>query len=98
MRPELSIPLAGFVAAGVFALVGGMPLLLEVAFEVVFAGVIVRRARRAYVVGDWLGALLARTWAHAAVTGLLLVCAAAWVQHQVPQARTLREALRVLLQ
>jgi hypothetical protein len=89
--------LVGLVAAGVFAMIGGMPLLLEVAFEVVFAGVIVRRARRSHVVGDWLGALLARTWMHALVTGLLLVGVAAYVQHKVPQAHTLREALSVLL-
>jgi hypothetical protein len=87
----------GLVLAALFAMTGGLPLLLEVAFEVVFAGVIVRRARRIIVVGDWLGALLRRTWVHAAIAGLLLVVVAAWVQHQVPEAHTLRAALQVLL-
>lgn len=89
--------IVGLVAAGVFALVGGMPLLLEVAFEVVFAGVIVRRARRVVVVGDWLGALLGRTWLYALVTALFLVSIAGYAQHKVPAARTLREALHVLM-
>lgn len=93
----LAVWSAGLLAAAVFAMIGGMPLLLEVAFEVVFAGVVVRRARRIQVVGDWLGALLARTWIPAAVTAFLLICIAAYLQHKVPEARTLREALKVLI-
>ena len=83
--------------AGVFAMTGGLPLLLEVAFEVVFAGVIVRRARRTHVIGDWLGTALRCTWIHAAVTAIVLVGAAAYVQHKVPEAATLREGMKVLL-
>jgi hypothetical protein len=82
------------VAVGAF---GGVPLLLEVAFEVVFAGVIVRSARRStFVVGDWLGAALRATWLPATVTGVVLVGLAGYLQHNAPKARTLVEALNII--
>jgi hypothetical protein len=42
----------GLVVAALFAAMGGLPLLLEAAFEVVFAGVIVRRISGRRRVGD----------------------------------------------
>lgn len=42
-------------------LIGGPELLLEVAFEVAFAGTLVRRLRHFQVVGSWKGRLLRST-------------------------------------
>jgi hypothetical protein len=82
------------IAVGVF---GGVPLLLGVAFEVVFAGAVVRSARRSsFVVGDWLGAALRGTWLPAAVTGSVLVGLASYLQHKAPQARSLVEAVNII--
>lgn len=53
----LGMLLLGAVAAAAFALVGGPTLLLEVAFEVVFAGVLVKRLGRLEPVGNWAGLL-----------------------------------------
>lgn len=88
--------LAGTVLAGFFGLFGGAQLLLEVAFEVVFAGVVVRRLRGRETVGDWSGRLLRGTWFPALVIGLVLLSAAGWLQHQAPGAHTLAEAIRQL--
>lgn len=94
------LALAVLVVAMVFALVisllGGLPLLLEVAFEVVFAGVVVRRLGRRETVGDWSGTLLRNTWLPASAIALLLVCLAGWLQHEAPGASTLGEAVRAL--
>lgn len=92
----LAFLLAGLLLAAVFALFGGGSLLLEVAFEVVFAGVVVRRLGRRETVGDWSGRLLRNTWLPATVAALVLVTAAGWLQHEVPAARTLGEAVRAL--
>ena len=83
----------GLIGAGIFALVGGLPLLLEVAFEVAFAGVIVRRVSRKLTLGDWLGALMAKTWLHALVTLCVLVTIAAAVQSKAPDAKTFASAV-----
>jgi hypothetical protein len=88
--------LAGVVLGALFAVAGGLPLLLEVAFEVVFAGVVVRRAARKVVLGDWSGTLVRNTWMHALVVLLVLVSITGWLQHEVPDARTFAEAVRVL--
>ena len=88
--------LLGLAVAGVFAMTGGLPLLLEVAFEVVFAGVVVKRLTRRQELGDWLSSVVRHTWLHALVAGLLLVAAAALLQHQAPEAKTFAAATKAL--
>lgn len=92
----LALWLAAALLAGLFALAGGLPLLLEAAFEVVFAGVIVRRAARRQVLGDWLGVLVRNTGLPALIAWLALVIVAGLLQARAPQARTLAEAVRIL--
>ena len=92
----LALWLAAALLAGLFALASGLPLLLEAAFEVVFAGVIVRRAARRQVLGDWLRVLVRNTWLAACVALFALVTVAGLLQSRAPQARTLAEAVRVL--
>ena len=69
--------------------------MLEVAFEVAFAGTVVKRLGRTEIVGDWARRLLAGTWLHALVA-LLLVGVAAWLQHQAPRATKFSEAVGVV--
>jgi hypothetical protein len=88
--------LIAMVVAGIFALIGGLPLLLEAAFEVVFAGVMVRRFSGMEVVGDWAGTLLRKTWRHALVTLALLLSVAVWLQRHAPEAKTFAEAVKIL--
>lgn len=88
--------LIAMVVAGIFALTGGLPLLLEAAFEVVFAGVMVRRFSGIEVVGDWAGTLLRKTWRHALVTLALLLSVAVWLQRHAPEAKTFAEAVKTL--
>jgi hypothetical protein len=87
----------GVVVAALFAASGGLPLLLEAAFEVVFAGVIVRRISGHRRVGDWAETLLRNTWRHAAVALIVLVSLAAWLQSKAPETRTFAQAVRVLI-
>jgi hypothetical protein len=87
----------GMVAATIFTVLGGLPLLLEVAFEIVFAGVVVRRISRKHRVGDWIATLVRRTWIHATCALLMLVALAAVLQSQVPAAQTFGQAVRVLM-
>ena len=89
--------LLGMAAAGVFAALGGLPLLLEAAFEVVFAGVMVRRISRKHRVGDWAATLVRNTWIYAAAALVVLVAVAAWLQSQAPAAHTLAQAVRALI-
>ncbi|MBI2768332.1 MAG: hypothetical protein HYX47_01805 [Burkholderiales bacterium] len=89
--------LAGLLLAGVFAVLGGAPLLLEVAFEVVFAGVVVRRLSRKETVGAWAERLIRNTWRPAALALVALVGLAAWMQAQAPGSRTFAQAARALL-
>ena len=88
--------LLGLLLAGVFALTGGLPLLLEVAFEVVFAGVIVKRLSRRQEVGNWFAAVVRHTWLHALVAWLVLVIVAGLLQHQAPGAKTFAGATTAL--
>ena len=88
--------LLGLLLAGVFALTGGLPLLLEVAFEVVFAGVIVKRLSRRQEVGNWLAAVVRHTWLHALVAWLVLVIVAGLLQHQAPEVKTFAAAVKAI--
>jgi hypothetical protein len=91
----LGVLAVGIVVAGVFAFFGGLPLLLEVAFEVVFAGVMVRRLNRIEAIGDWVSRLVRNTWVHASVTLVLLFVVAAWLQNEAPTAKTFSQAIKV---
>ncbi len=93
----LGLFLVSLVLAGLFALAGGLPMLLEVAFELVFAGVVVRRFRRKQVVGDWAGRLVRNTWLAAALVLAGLTTVAASVQARAPGATTFAEALQVIM-
>ena len=87
----------GFAVAALFAASGGLPLLLEAAFEVVFAGVVVRRISGGRRVGEWAETLLRNTWRHAAVALIVLVGLAAWLQAKAPDTRTFAQAVHVLM-
>ena len=88
--------LSGLLLAGIFAITGGLPLLLEVAFEVVFAGVIVKRLSRRQELGDWFAALVRHTWLHALLAWLVLVIVAGVLQHQAPEVKTFAGAAKAL--
>ena len=85
---------AGLLIAGLFAFFGGLPLLMEVAFEVVFAGVIVKRLSRKQTLGDWLNVLLRNTWLHALLTLIVLVTVAEVLQSKAPTANTFAAAVK----
>jgi len=90
----LAVFLASLLAAVLLSMFGGLTALLEVAFEVAFAGVVVRRAfGQALVVGPWWQTLLRRTVLPALLVGTLLVALAALVQARDPQALTLGQAI-----
>lgn len=89
--------LLGMLLAGVFAMMGGLPLLLEAAFEVVFAGVVVRRISRKHRVGQWVSTLVRNTWMPALIALVVLVALAAWLQSQAPGAHTFGQAVRLLM-
>ena len=88
--------IAGLLVAALFAMSGGLPLLMEVAFEVVFAGIVVKRLSRKQTLGDWLGALVRNTWIHALVALIALVSVAAILQVKAPQAATFAAAIKTL--
>ena len=90
--------IVGLLVAALFAMSGGLALLLEVAFEVAFAGIIVRRLSRKQKLGAWLGRLVRNTWLHALATLVVLVVVAAVLQGKAPQANTFSEVLKVLWQ
>ncbi len=94
----LGMLLLGAAAATAFALVGGPALLLEVAFEVVFAGVLVKRLGRLEPVGNWAGLLWRKTALAALVLGIGLVLLAAELQRRTPEAHTFAQAVVQLWQ
>ncbi|MEO7390737.1 MAG: hypothetical protein ABIU58_01100 [Ramlibacter sp.] len=86
----------GLIAAGLFAMAGGLPLLLEAAFEIAFAGVMVRRLSRKQALGNWLGSLVRNTWLHALATLTVLVGLAAFLQAKAPETTTFAQAVKAL--
>ncbi len=92
----LLIALAAFVIGGVFLATGGFAALLEAAFEVAFAGTIVRGLSRTEIVGRWARTLFANTWRHALVALLVLLGIASALQHAAPGAQTLSDAIHML--
>ena len=91
----LLIALAALAVACLFWATGGFAALLEVAFEVAFAGTIVRRWSRTEIVGRWVSTLFANTWLHALVVLGALVGVAAGLQHAAPGAHRFAEAVSV---
>ena len=92
----LAIAALAFVLSGLFWLIGGYALLLEVAFEVAFAGTVVRGIGKQSMLGNWAQALLARTWWIAFLVMLLLAGFAAAMQHAAPKATTLAQAYHTI--
>lgn len=87
--PFFIIPL--LVSAAVW-LVGGYALLLEVAFEIAFAGTVVRGVSKQTLVGHWALSLLRRTWLLALLVMALLCAFAAMMQHAAPETDTIAQA------
>jgi hypothetical protein len=89
----------GVAVGGLFLALGGAPMLLEAAFEAVFAGVVVKRPLLGdFVLGGWKMRLLQNTWKQALASILVLVTLAAWLQQQAPQTTTLAAAVRAMTQ
>ena len=91
----LAIALAALVVAGAFWASGGFVALLEVAFEVAFAGTVVRRLGRTEIVGNWAARLFACTWLSALVVLFVLLGVATWLQHRAPEAVKFSQAVRI---
>jgi hypothetical protein len=90
----LAVAALAFILSGLFWAMGGYGLLLEVAFEVAFAGTVVRGIGRQSMVGQWARALLQRTWWIALLVMLLVAGFAAVMQNAAPEAQTLSQAYK----
>jgi len=86
----------GMLVAGLFWMSGGMAALLEAAFEVAFAGTVVRRLGRTEIVGNWARALFVNTWPQALAMLLVLVGVAATLQRAAPGTSTFADAVSVV--
>ena len=82
--------------AGLFWASGGFTALLDAAFEVAFAGTLVRRLAHTDIVGGWARSLLANTWPQALAALLVLSATAHALQRQVPGATRFSEAVGAL--
>jgi hypothetical protein len=92
----LGVALAWVVGIAAFAALwafGGIAMLLEVAFEVAFAGVVVRKLRGTETVGNWFSVLLKKTALPALLITALAMGFAAWGQSRYPQAVTMGEVI-----
>ena len=84
---------SGLLSCALWAF-GGFPILLEAAFEVAFAGTVVRSAfRKNQSVGDWHITLLKRTWVPALTLLLMTGGIAHYLQLRAPQATKLSDAI-----
>ena len=88
--------IVGLLIAAIFAVFGGLPLLMEVAFEVVFAGVVVKRLSRRQTLGDWFAVLVRNTWIHALVALAVLVSVAYVLQAKAPHTSTFAAAVKYI--
>lgn len=93
----LVIAALAFMIAGLFWVTGGVGAMLEAAFEVAFAGTVVRRLGGTEIVGRWARALFLNTWPHALVALLVLAGFAAALQRAAPGSVKLSEAVKVVL-
>ncbi len=92
----LAVAALAFILSGLFWSIGGYGLLLEVAFEVAFAGTVVRGIGKQSMVGHWARALLQRTWWIALLVMALVAGFAAMMQHAAPEAQTMSQAYKNL--
>ena len=92
----VAIMLIALVIVAIFWATGGFLALLEVSFEVAFAGTVVRRLGRTEIVGNWAGRLFAGTWLHAFAALFVLVGVAAWLQHAAPGATKFSQAVAIV--
>jgi hypothetical protein len=90
----LAVVALAFILSGLFWAIGGYGLLLEVAFEVAFAGTVVRGIGKQSMVGQWARALWQRTWWIALLVMLLVAGFAAVMQKAAPEARTISQAYK----
>jgi len=86
----------GLLVAGLFWMSGGVAALLEAAFEVAFAGTVVRRLGRTEIVGNWARTLFVTTWPQALAMLLVLIGIAATLQRAAPGAATFADAVSVV--
>ena len=86
----------GLLVASLFWMSGGAAALLEAAFEVAFAGTVVRRLGRTEIVGNWAGALFLNTWPQALAMLLVLIGIAATLQRTAPSTTTFADAVSVV--
>ena len=85
-----------FVFSGLFWAVGGYALLLEVAFEVAFAGTVVRGIGKQSMLGNWAVTLLRRTWWMALLVMTLLAGFASTMQNAAPEANTIAQTYKAI--
>lgn len=91
----LAIGFVGLLASWMVWLFGGIPLLLEVAFEVAFAASMVRRVRhRTYDAPGWWRVLWRHTWLAALIVTLLSAGAGYFLQSKAPGNITMSGALK----
>jgi hypothetical protein len=93
LLPFIIIPL---LFSGFVWLVGGYALLLEVAFEIAFAGTVVQGLSKRALLGNWASALLRRTWFMALLMMALLCGFAAMMQHAAPETDTIAQAYEAI--
>ena len=86
----------GLLVAGLFWMSGGVAALLEAAFEVAFAGTVMRRLGRTEIVGRWARALFVNTWPQATAMLLVLIGVAATLQRAAPGTTTFADAVSVV--
>jgi hypothetical protein len=86
----------GLLVAGLFWMSGGVAALLEAAFEVAFAGTVVRRLGHSEIVGNWARALFVNTWPQALAMLLVLVGIAATLQRAAPGTTTFADAVSAI--
>lgn len=90
----LGIALVSLLMVGGIWVFGGFPLLLEVVFEVAFAGTVVRGLRPNFVLGQWFWRFLEVTWLRALLIATCFVGVAALMQAKAPEANTFAQAWR----
>jgi hypothetical protein len=90
----LALIAVALVLSGLFWAIGGYGLLLEVAFEIAFAGTVVRGIGKQSMLGNWPKALLQRTWWIALIVMIVVAFFAVVVQNNAPGALTAAQAFK----
>jgi hypothetical protein len=93
--PVVLAILAVMLFTWVVYMFGGATILLEVVFEALFAGVVVRTLKGKVKLGNWHIKLFQVTWLPALIM-LVLLCGFAWkIQDAYPSANTINEAIKL---